>query len=313
MGGIISFLSETFPPQSKFSVDDIGDLTGKVFLVTGGNTGVGFEIVKGLLQHNATVYLAARSASKGKEAIEQLKDVTGKEARFLQLDLSDLKSIKESAIEFNSKEKELHVLINNAGVMMPPLDQFTKDGYDLQFGTNVLGHFYFTKLLLPTLLATSTPSTPSRVVTVASAAGMMVNNINFDTLRDSSARNKLSKSTLYMQSKMANLVFATELARRYGDKGLVSASLNPGTLKSELARHVESAIEKLALKIISYPVPLGALSPLYAATAPDGASLNGKYFIPWVREGKLSKAVLDPQLGKDLWTWLEDQVAPLEA
>jgi NAD(P)-dependent dehydrogenase (short-subunit alcohol dehydrogenase family) len=313
MGSIISFLSETFPPKSKFSVDQIGDLTGKVYLVTGGNTGVGFETVKALLQHNGTVYLAARSASKGKEAIEQLKELTGKEARFLQLDLSDLKSVKDAAREFTSKQSELHVLINNAGVMMPPLDQLTKDGYDLQFGTNVIGHFYLTKLLLPTLLATSTGTEPARVVTVASSAGLMINNIDLNTLRDGPARKKLSKTTLYMQSKMGNLVLATELARRYGDKGLVSASLNPGTLKSDLARHVESAAEKLILKAISYPVPMGALSSLYLATTPNGASLNGKYFIPWVRESKLSKDVLDAQRGKDVWAWLEEQVAPFEA
>ncbi|THH15916.1 hypothetical protein EW146_g4640 [Bondarzewia mesenterica] len=329
MGTALSFLWAYFPPKPTFSVDDIPDLTGKVIMVTGGNTGIGKETIKGLLQHNATVYLAARSPSKAKEAIEELKASTGKEARFLQLDLSDLKSIKQSAREFTENEKELHVLINNAGVMMPPIEQVTKDGYDLQFGTNVLGKellstmisdllslegpFYFTKLLFPVLLSTAKTSGNARVVTVASGAGLMMDSIKFDTLKDGSARKKLSKAGLYLQSKLGDLVYATELTRRYGDQGIVSVSLDPGTLKTDLSRHVNSLIQRAILKIISYPVSYGALTPLYVATLPDGASLSGKFFVPWAREGKLSKDSLDPQLGKDLWAWMEEQVAPFES
>ncbi|THH05223.1 hypothetical protein EW146_g9959 [Bondarzewia mesenterica] len=331
MGTALSFLWAYFPPKPTFSVDDIPDLTGKVIMVTGGNTGIGKETIKGLLQHNATVYLAARSPSKAKEAIEELKASTGKEARFLQLDLSDLKSIKESAREFTENEKELHVLINNAGVMMPPIEQVTKDGYDLQFGTNVLGKellstmisdllslegpFYFTKLLLPVLLSTAKTSGNARVVTVASGAGLMMDSIKFDTLKDGSARKKLSKAGLYLQSKLGDLVYATELTRRYGDQGIVSVPLDPGPSRLIcLVTSIRSATVLMGhQKIISYPVSYGALTPLYVATLPDGASLSGKFFVPWAREGKLSKDSLDPQLGKDLWAWMEEQVAPFES
>ncbi|KAF8659670.1 hypothetical protein AX16_001811, partial [Volvariella volvacea WC 439] len=138
MGQIVSGYRQGWPPASKFSVDDIPDLTGKVVIVTGGNTGIGKETVKALLAHNAKVYLAARSQEKASQAIKDLLQETGKEAIFLKLDLSDLKSIKRSAEEFQSKEKELHILFNNAGVMFPPVSEITTDGYDLQFGTNVL-------------------------------------------------------------------------------------------------------------------------------------------------------------------------------
>ncbi|TDL26765.1 NAD(P)-binding protein [Rickenella mellea] len=308
MGTALSLCREMFPPKSTFSVEDIPDLEGKVIIVTGGNTGVGKEIIKGLLQHNATVYLAARNPSKAMEAIEELAVSTGKKARFLQLDLSELSSIKESAREFTENEKELHVLINNAGVMMTPIDQVTKDGYDLQFGTNVLGHFYFTKLLLPVLLSTAKTAGHARVITVASNAGLMTDSIKFDTLKDGPARKKLSTTGLYIQSKFANLVDASELARQYGDQGIVSISLNPGALKSDLSRHVDSLIQRAILKIISYPVPFGALTPLYAATHPDGANWNGKFFVPWARKGELSKSALNPQLGRDLWAWMEEQI-----
>ncbi|TFY81395.1 hypothetical protein EWM64_g2622 [Hericium alpestre] len=313
MGNALAVYKDTFPPSPTYSVDDVPDLSGKIIIVTGGNTGLGKETIKVLLQHNATVYLAARSPSKAKAAIDELRDVTGKEALFLQLDLSDLKSVKESARQFLEKEKKLDVLLNNAGVMMSPIEQLTKDGYDLQFGTNVLGHFYFTKLLLPLLLSTAKTTGEARVVTLSSGAGLMVDEIDFNTLKDSPARKNLGTTKLYMQSKLGNMVVSLELARRYADQGIISTSINPGTLKSDLARHVHSLIYKLILKIISYPVPMGTLSSLYAATHPDGKSLNGKYLKPWAREGELSKTATDPELGKELWTWMEEQVAPFES
>jgi len=143
MGLVLSYLISSFPPASHFTVKDIPDLSGKVIIVTGANTGIGKETAKALLSHNAKVYIAARSKEKAEQAIADLKDQTGKEAIFLKLDLSDLNSVKAAAEEFQSQEKALHVLFNNAGVMMPPMDQLTTQGYDLQIGTNTLGPFYF--------------------------------------------------------------------------------------------------------------------------------------------------------------------------
>ncbi|KAF5315260.1 hypothetical protein D9619_006955 [Psilocybe cf. subviscida] len=199
MGVLMSLWTQSFPPKSKFTPDDIPDLSGKVIIVTGANTGIGKETAKALLAHNAKVYIAARSAEKAAQAIADLKTETNREAIFLKLDLGDLKSVKEAAQEFNSKEQELHVLFNNAGVMTPPIDNLTAQGYDLQFGTNVLGHFYFTKLLIPALLAgaKSTQDGKARVVNTSSSASEFIKTINFNTLKDGAARKKLEGFPLY--------------------------------------------------------------------------------------------------------------------
>ncbi|TFY69199.1 hypothetical protein EVJ58_g553 [Rhodofomes roseus] len=120
-------------------MDQMPDLTGQVMLVTGGNAGLGKETVKALLEHNAKVYMGARDEQKARAAIEELKEKTGKEAVFLELNLANLASVKKSAEDFLSKEKQLHVLFNNAGVTCMPIEWVTDDGYDLTFGTNVVG------------------------------------------------------------------------------------------------------------------------------------------------------------------------------
>ncbi|KAL1685471.1 hypothetical protein GGG16DRAFT_129381 [Schizophyllum commune] len=285
--------SQLFPPKSKFSVNDIPDLSGKVMLVTGGNSGIGKETVKALLQHNAKVYIGARSPERAADAIKDLLKETGKEAYFLRIDLGDLKSVKAAAEEYQSKETQLHALFNNAYVA----------GYDCQFGTNVLGHFYLTKLLLPTLLSTAqaSPSGDVRVVNTSSSGHSMVDTIDFNTLKDGGARRKL---------RHGNIVFANELARRYGDQGIVSTSLNPGNLSSNLFREVNPIVVKLMQWTVMYPVPFGALTQLYAGTM-GGRELNGKYLIPWARIGKPSRAGEDPALGKKLWEWCDEQVTDI--
>ncbi|KAF9230319.1 hypothetical protein BU15DRAFT_83782 [Melanogaster broomeanus] len=155
--GAWSIIDENiFPGDIKYSINDIPDMAGKVVLVTGSMAGIGKETSRVLLTKNATVWITARDMSK--------------DAHLLLVDLANLKSIKAAAEEFLSKEMQLNVLFNNAGVMLPPMDQLTDDGYDLQFGTNGLGHFYFTKLVLPLLLSTakSAPDDIARVVNTSS-------------------------------------------------------------------------------------------------------------------------------------------------
>ncbi|KAJ7352045.1 NAD(P)-binding protein [Mycena albidolilacea] len=309
MGLLISNIKQGFPPKSKFSVDDIPDLSGQVIIVTGANIGVGKETVKALLQHNAKVYLAARNPEKAKEAINDLKSQTGKEAEFLQLDLADLHSVKRAVQEFTEKETRLDVLFNNGGVMVPPIEQLTAQGYDLTFGTNVLGHFYLTKLLLPTLSATASPGKPARVINTSSIASEINGpDINYNTLKDSPARKKMGVNKLYAQSKFANIVFSNELFRRYGDQGIVSVALNPGNLRSGLQRHL-TGITKWIIHSICHPTPLGALTQLWAGTSNEGATFGGKYLIPWARMG--TNPSTDVQTEKALWTWLEEQVAQI--
>ncbi|KAJ8517408.1 hypothetical protein ONZ45_g5423 [Pleurotus djamor] len=309
MGALISLVQGTFPSTSKFSVDDIPDLTGQVALVTGANTGIGKETAKALLSRNATVYIAARNAEKSTSAIRDLKAATGKEAYFIQLDLADLKSVKRAAEDFLSKEKRLDMLFNNGGVMVPPIKLATADGYDLTFGTNVLGHFYLTKLLLPTLLSTAKESEkPSRVITTSSSAALFTSSLNFETFKDGPARLKKGNQYMYVQSKFGNLVFSTELARRYGDQGIVSAGVNPGNIQSELQRTM-SRVQHLFVDWMLYPTPMGALTQLWGGTTADPKVINGKFLVPWARVGRTHEPATDPALGKKLWEWLEDQVA----
>ncbi|KAI0302872.1 NAD(P)-binding protein [Multifurca ochricompacta] len=308
MGSLISLAQQSYPPHPTWSANDIPDLTGKVAIVTGGNTGVGRETVKELLNHNAKVYLAARSTAKAIDAIKELKDETGKEANFLQLDLADLLSVRKSATDFLVKETQLHILVNNAGVMICPKEDITAQKFDQQFGTNVIGHWLFTQLLLPALFA-ATDASPTqekaRVVTVSSSANYLTKGLDFEAFVDGPKRRTYEIWELYNKSKFGNVVVARELARRHGDK-IVSTSLNPGNIKSDLQRNMP----RWQLALISwmlYPVSYGALTQLYCATAPAVADLNGHFFIPWARSGKPHPDAEDPQIGEKLWTWLEEE------
>ncbi|KAI5117021.1 hypothetical protein M0805_000005 [Coniferiporia weirii] len=304
--------NEGWPPASKFSVADIPDLTSKVVIVTGGYSGIGREVVLALLQKNAKVYIAARSRAKAEVAIGELKELTGREALFFELDLADLKSVKRAVEEFQNKESQLHILFNNGGVFLPPVEQLTAHGHDLQFGTNVLGHFYFTQLLLPTLIETArtVPERHVRVITTASFTHWFHRDPGFmwDTLKGhSAARTKYGSELLYAQSKYGNLITALELARRYGDQGIVSIPINPGNIKTEMQRHM-SPFQRWTTNLILYPAPLGGLTQLWAGTMPETAAYNGKYLIPWARVGEPRKEAKDPETAVKLWEWLEAQV-----
>ena len=174
------------------------------------------------MNHHAKVYIAARSKERALKAIETLREETGNEAFFLELDLADLASVKRAAHEFLVKESQLHILFNNAcvpsylslvycadapkrGVMWPSVDQITKDGYDLQWGTNVVGHYYFTELLLPALLAgvKSSPDAHARIITTSSSSAYL-STLDWDTFQDGVARRKMSTESLYNQSKFVS-------------------------------------------------------------------------------------------------------------
>jgi len=310
MGQVLQVLSEQAPPASHYVPSrDIPDLSGKVVIVTGGNTGIGKETIRELLKKNAKVYMGARSRTRAEGAIADLKGDTGKEAIFLELDLASLDSITKAANEFKSKESALHILFNSGGVMVPPIDQLTADGYDLQFGTNCLGHAHFTMLLIPELTAgaKSSPDGKARVVNTSSGAAYQAGRvgINFDTLKDTPERKKMGTQLLYAQSKYGNVVFSNELAKRYADQGIVSTAMNPGNLKTELQRHVPGWL-KGPLNLMLYPVENGALTQLWAGTSPETKDFNGKWLIPWARVGKMGPSS-DPKLGEKLWDWIEEQ------
>ncbi|KAF8752901.1 NAD-P-binding protein [Rhizoctonia solani] len=264
MGTVSSILEQNFPQAPKWSVNDAPDLDGKVFVVTGGNTGIGFETCKALLSKNAKVYLCTRCPKRGQDALEQLHQLTGKYTEVLSLDLANLDSVREAARELTRKETEIYCLINNGGVLGPPLEAKTAQGYDLQFGTNVLGHYLFTTLLLPMLLRTSkTSGVPARIVTVSSFQHLFApkGGVDYDSLVPNSPnadriRERMGRETLYSQSKWALIAFTNELARQYDPEDIIAISLN----------------REMMLWDCSY----GALSSLYAGTDPGALQLSGK-------------------------------------
>lgn len=242
--------------------------------MTGANTGLGKEVSQILYSRNAKVYVAARSEDKAKDAIKSIQTEfpsSKGELVYLHLDLADLTTIKASADEFLSKETKLHVLFNNAGVMTPPQGSKTAQGYELQLGTNNIGHFFFTKLLTPTLVATakSEPANTVRVIWVSSSAaelishspgGVDMNNLDY--------HNDKSTNLKYGISKAGNFLQGTEFARRYGDEGVVSVALNPGNLGTDLGRHV-GMLKMAVIKAIVHPPIYGAYTELFAAFTPE--------------------------------------------
>lgn len=243
---------------SRWTAADIPDQTGKTAVVTGANSGLGASIARDLAHAGASVVLACRNTAKG----EQIARDIGPGARVEQLDLADLASVRSFAARTDST---VDILINNAGVMAPPR-RLTADGFESQFGTNHLGHFALTGLLLEKLLAAPAP----RVVTQASGAHR-IGRINFDDLQ---GERRYNNWLAYGQSKLANLLFAFELQKRAAGTSLESIAAHPGYAATNLqfagpAHWYEKATMAIANRVIAQSADMGALPALYAATAPD--------------------------------------------
>ena len=202
----------------------------QVYIVTGSNTGVGRELVRILYSANATVYMACRTESKARNAMQEIREaVPASKGRleFLHLDLGDLRTIKPAAEAFTARENKLHVLFNNAGVMTPPEDQKTAQGYDMQLGTNCVGPFLFTKLLTPTLALTAASELPGsvRVVWVSSIATELYSvkyGMDVRKLRGKEYEGNPDSLEMYGISKAGNYFHAVEYARRHKSEGIVS-------------------------------------------------------------------------------------------
>lgn len=316
MDSLYALYTSAFPPAPKWSFASMPDLKGKVIIVTGGNAGIAKVMCRELLAHNAKLYIFSRSLPKAHEAIADLVKQTGKaNVEAIQCDLADLPSVKRAVDQFLSKEKELYILFNSAGVMGSPMDQLTAQGYDLQFGTNVLGHFYLTQLLLPILISTAKAHPGEvRVVTTSSSAnqGAPGKGIIYEYLKDGPLRTKKSNSDMeYYMSKWGNAVYAQELGRRYGGRGIFSCALDPGWIRTDLWRH-QGNVGALMTGWFLADTEHGALTPLYAGTAPEaGKCPNGQFFVPWARPGRARKDAESPEAGKKLWEWCEEQIRGL--
>ncbi|KAJ7626857.1 hypothetical protein FB45DRAFT_920215 [Roridomyces roridus] len=314
MGSILARVASTpFLPER-----DIPDLSGKVIIVTGGNTGIGYETVKQLLLKNAKVYLAARSADKATSAIKRLEDETKKSAIFLQLDLADLQSVRRAAEDFLGQEERLDVLFNNGGVMICPPDMLTKQNYDLQFGTNALGPFFFTELLLPGLKKSyAATGVPARIINTSSIGHQFApeDGIEWSTIKSGVERDKWVKKSgsimgpwkLYGASKLALMYASNYWSTTHAGEGIISCSLHPGGIKTELSRHTAGWFQALG-NFMAYPAPMGAYTQLWAGTTAKPEEVNGKYLVPWGKVGKPDKRVYNAKLQKEVVEFLYAQI-----
>src|SRR5712671_1364876 len=291
--------------NAKWTSEDVPGQHGRLAVVTGANTGLGFETARVLAARGASVVLAVRDTGKGKAAAARIAGTApGADVTVQPLDLTCLDSVRAAAAELRARHPAIDLLINNAGVMLPPR-QTTGDGFELQLGTNHLGHFALTGLLLEQML----PVPGSRVVTVSSLAHRIRARIDFDDLQ---GERSYSRVAAYSQSKLANLMFTYELQRRLSGAGTtVAVAAHPGLAATELARYTPAASAALA-RLISQKPAMGALPVLRAAT--DPGVLGGQYYGPgrllgtrgYPEPARSSGQSRDTALQRRLWTASEE-------
>ncbi|KAF9429865.1 hypothetical protein BGZ76_001085 [Entomortierella beljakovae] len=322
---------KTFFTPERFSHDQIPDLAGKVAIVTGANTGLGYAIAVSLAANGAHVFFACRSKERALDAIEKARaeikknypNASDPKMEFLELDLCDIKKTHKAAKDFLARNLPLHILVCNAALFAAPYE-LSVDGIEVQFAVNHIGHFVFTTTLLDRIKE----SQPSRIVMVASD----IHEINEITDFTLEAVNKpVGPFTPYAQSKAANILFANALARRLENDQVWVNSLYPGIVYTEIARHTGKIFGErfmnVMLKTSTYTVAMtpahASLTPLYLATSPEVVEKNirGRYFIPIANElqpvkranqanNLLSKSILaletkDKDIQENLWNFSE--------
>ena len=307
--------------SEKWKAADIPFLAGKRILITGANSGIGYHAALKLARKGAYVMLACRDRQRGEVALARLDaDAPSAHTELVILDLASLASVHSFAEKELARQRPLDILINNAGVMAPPKRLETVDGFELQFGTNVLGHFALTALLMPALeqAAAESPDRP-RVVTIASIAHKR-GQLNFDDLQ---SKKNYGPMRAYQQSKLADLMIAFELDRRLraANSRIMSVAAHPGVASTNLFQTGDySSFEKTIRNVVGHAVSLvlntdaeGALPTLYAATAHDAES--GGYYGPQgfqemrgaeVEPAKVARQALDTSAAARLWQVCKD-------
>ncbi len=272
-------------------------MQGKTVLITGGNDGIGKYTAIGLAKQGATVIIAARNMEKAGAAVTEIKQAShNDQISAIPLNLASFDSIRQGAAQFQAEHPLLDVLINNAGIFTSTL-QYTEEGFELQFGVNHLGHFLLTQLLLPQLMAAPAP----RVINVAST-GHYSGTMDFENLRGERGAAVYNGLVAYAQSKLANVLFTRELARRY--PAIVSHALHPGVVRTNIATKGGNWLIAMAWtmgKLFMISPERGARTSIYLASDPAVGAITGKYFDERQRIQTPSRLAQDDALAQKLW------------
>ncbi|KAH9459966.1 hypothetical protein Pst134EB_008177 [Puccinia striiformis f. sp. tritici] len=311
----VRFIHANIPPfRSRWSVAKMPDLSGRVAIVTGGNAGIGFATCLELARRGAKVYLASRTESRAKAAIQKIKQlVPDAQLDFIHFDLTILSSAKTAAEKFTSRESRLDILINNAGIIGDTRYELSPDGIELT-ACNATGHFALTSHLLPILKKTaSSVSDPHvRIVNVASLAHLFATNPDLSSLEGINRRDDRPMRR-YDHSKLNNVLFTNELQKRLSDTSIYCLSVHPGLVASDIFNGIMSDFltnwfTKFGSYIIASPHE-GALTQLYAATSPDieTKGLRAAYLVPYGQVGRKSLLAQDHdgKLGQQFWNLCE--------
>ncbi|KAG5354701.1 putative oxidoreductase [Yarrowia sp. B02] len=300
-------LRNFWTPKPHWTEKDYPDLSGKTFVITGGHSGVGLAATQLLISRGAKVVLVGRSREKAKDVLVELPEGT---YDFAEADLADLTTIKNAGEYIANKYPEVHGIILNAGIAFKPYS-LTPQGHEYQWGTNVVGHHALMKYLDPVIIKTAKSSPPGtvRIVWVSSSAVALSSpsgGINFDDINYE--KGKPSDLQLYAQSKTGNAYQAYLWSKHHPDSGVVSVSIDPGNLKSNIGRHNNETMTK-AVQYLLYPSKYGAYTELTALLAPGVE--DGDHLIPWGIKGHLRKDVDDGrrgEKGEQLWKKLDEDV-----
>ncbi|PNP45306.1 hypothetical protein TGAMA5MH_03030 [Trichoderma gamsii] len=312
-------------PSSNFSPSSIPDLSGRVYIVTGGNAGCGYETVIGLAARGAKVYMGARSKDKANAAIKEIQEKhPSANIHFLDLDLTKFSSVVAAAKRIRDEETALHGLVNNAGIMGVPYS-VTVDGYKIQLQTNYLSHWLLTYHLLPLLQssARSNPEGTVRLVNLTSDGHSFTpsDGIRFEDI----GLEKEGAMTRYGQSKLANILHTTQLNKRYGPDSNESqigavwfAAVHPGHINTDLTKQATGAAPGFVLRAavpvmrclgVLEPQEKGAWSSLFSIASNDFKKANsGAYIVPYAKIGTPSKHAQDESLAEKLWEWTETEL-----
>lgn len=301
---VFPFTNRSFQPDR-----DIPDLSGKVILVTGGNIGLGKEAILELARHNpAKIYMGSRNKEKGEAAVAEIRDEVPKaNIVFLPMDLSSFTSVQRAAHTFLAENDRLDILMNNAGIMATPPD-LTEDGYELQFGTNYMGHALLTKLLLPVMEKTAQiPKADVRIINLSSEGHKWAPTSSFIFADLKTPQENISTLTRYAQSKLANLYHAEALAKRY--PSITSVAVHPGVVGTNIAGNFRKGnpvlgwiLENVVALALASP-KTGAFTQVWAATARRLDVKSGGFYYPVGVPFSGAMRVDAEALGEELWVW----------